>query len=97
MTGIILGVVQIALFLLATSLPFLGNTWLTIVIWAAAFLVAGIQAAQQTGRLGTGVLAGFWTPAMAGVLALAYEVLMVLTNLEQIRSQMQQGLNQAGL
>lgn len=95
--GVILGVVQIVLSLLAVYLPIFGNGWLNVALWAGAFLLAGIQASKRTGRLGTGALAGFWTAVIAGVIALVSEILMIMTNLGILSSQIQQGLQQAGI
>jgi hypothetical protein len=44
-----------------------------------AYLVAGMRATQQTGRVGTGALAGLWTALTGAVITWAYALLFYAT------------------
>lgn len=74
MWGLLLGVVEI-LYGLLTSFIDLGTLTTTVALALFLFFgfIAGRQAAQETGKLGTGAMAGFWTGLFGSLLyELAY-------------------------
>ncbi len=98
--GLVLGVIQIVFGLLSAyaGLSFLApGSLICMLVWALAFLYTGYKASQQTGRAGTGALAGLWTALIAGIISFAYEIILFLVNRDAVRQALQTSLNNSGL
>ncbi|GAC1312758.1 MAG: hypothetical protein NVSMB27_49020 [Ktedonobacteraceae bacterium] len=86
--GILLGLLSIVfnvilslaglstLFIGAIMTTFTGSGYLIsivgLIVAILVYLVAGMRAAQQTGRVGTGALAGLWTGLIGAVITWVY-------------------------
>jgi hypothetical protein len=72
------------LFLGAIMMTFTGIGHLTsivgLIVAILAYLVAGKRAAQQTGRVGTGALAGLWTGLISAVITWLYAFVYYATS-----------------
>lgn len=94
--GVILGVVGIPVSLLSLGLV---GTLINLVVWLVGFFVIGMLAARQTGRVGTGSLAGLVTGLISGVISALFGVIEILANSSQITNainQAQQNAQQQG-
>jgi hypothetical protein len=71
------------LFIGAIMLVYTGSGLLIsivgFIVAILAYLVAGMRATQQTGRVGTGALAGLWTALIGAVITWAYALLFYAT------------------
>ncbi len=93
--GILLGIFSIVfnviLSLARLSTLFIGTLMLVytgsgllislvgFIVAILAYLVAGMRATQQTGRVGTGALAGLWTGLIGAVITWAYALVFYAT------------------
>ena len=57
------------------------SNWLIYLLAFIAFFFAGWRAAQQTGRIDIGSLAGFWAGLVAAVVGIVIDIMLVLYNL----------------
>ena len=71
------------LFIGAIMLVYTGSGILSsivgFIVAMLAYLVAGIRATRQTGRMGTGALAGLWTALIGAVITWVYALLFYVT------------------
>ncbi|HZS78945.1 MAG TPA: hypothetical protein VFA41_20210 [Ktedonobacteraceae bacterium] len=96
--GVITAVVEIALSFLN---GFVGLGLLGSIIGLAIYLIFGLIAGQRssvvTGKVGTGVLAGFLTGLIGSFIQALVSLILYLPNLDAIRQQAQNTANQQGL
>jgi hypothetical protein len=94
--GILLGILTIVynvilslaglstLFIGAIMLVYTGSGLLIsivgFIVAILAYLVAGMRATQQTGRVGTGALAGLWSALIGAVITWVYALLFYATS-----------------
>lgn len=94
--GLILGVVQIAYGFAASSITNAGAQSILSTIGLALFLVAGFlagqRAARETGKLGTGVIAGVWTGAIGSLIFDLVQIVGTLVSLSAIVANQQQAV-----
>ncbi len=91
LVGGVLAVIQIALYLLSGVVPV--NFGTTIIIWLTAYAVAGYLASRKTGKLSTGMLAGFFVALLAGLVVTVYVMVVVGLNIDIERQNMQELAN----
>ena len=89
--GILLGAFQVVLTLLINYLN-LGSFVLFITIGGfvlalIVYLLAGIRASQETGRVGTGAFAGLWTGVVSVIIGFLGALLLSYLNLGALRQQ----------
>lgn len=96
--GVITAVVEIALSFLN---GFVGLGLLGSIIGLAIYLIFGLIAGQRssvvTGKVGTGVLAGFLTGLIGSFIQAVVSLILYLPNLSAIRDAAQKTANQQGL
>ncbi len=89
--GILLGAFQVVLSLLTNYLNlgsfalFVGI--LGIVVALIVYLLAGIRASRETGRVGTGAFAGLWTGVVSVIISILGGILLASLNLGTLRQQ----------
>ncbi len=89
--GILLGAFQVVLTLLTNYLN-LGSfalfiTIAGVVLALVVYLLAGIRASQETGRVGTGAFAGLWAGVVSAIIAFLGALLLAYVNLNTLRQQ----------
>jgi hypothetical protein len=89
--GILLGAFQVVLTYLTNYLN-LGSfaffiTIAGIVVALIVYLLAGIRASQETGRMGTGAFAGLWTGVVSAIIGFLGALLLAYLNLATLRRQ----------
>jgi hypothetical protein len=67
---------------------------LLVLLWLAAYFVAGMRASKRTALVSTGTLAGLWTALIAGLIALIVSLVLDSLNLDALRESFQQTLRQ---
>ena len=88
--GVVLGMIQIIISLL----PLGSKTILDVLVWLIAFIVIGLFAARQTGRVRTGALVGLVAGLIGGLIGrVLFVIIQIATNGQQIT----QALNQADI
>jgi hypothetical protein len=87
--GVLLGIAHIGLSLLnglfVQSIALSGI--LVILLWLGAFFWAGARGSKQTGRVGTGSLAGLVTAVFAGAIAFIFMLIIEAPSVPLIRQQ----------
>jgi len=86
--GILLGAFQVVLTLLTNYLN-LGSfalfiTIAGVVLALVVYLLAGIRASQETGRVGTGAFAGLWAGVVSAIIAFLGALLLAYVNLNTL-------------
>lgn len=89
--GLLLGAFQVVLTYLTNYLN-LGNfalyiTITGVVVALIVYLLAGIRASQETGRMGTGAFAGLWTGVVSAIIGFLGALLLASLNLKTLRQQ----------
>ena len=89
MFGVGLGLIQIVITII-NYLVNLGSlnlvlSSISIILALAAYLVAGLRASQQTGRVVTGLLAGMWTGLFAAIISYIVTLIYTFANIDSIR------------
>lgn len=87
--GILLGVVELLLNFIGTltKLTFLNAP--ILIIGIAIYLFAGLRAAQETGKTGTGTLVGLLTALFASIISAIGNIITVFTNVDTMRQSSQ--------
>jgi hypothetical protein len=87
--GIILGIIQIAVGLINTYAKVGGMISLIniigIIVAIILYLLAGLIAARQTGRVGSGAFAGLWTGVISSILGFIATLLFTYLNRAGLR------------
>src|SRR5258708_6473477 len=83
--GLILGLIEAVLSFLLGSVGFL----VSLIIYLGLVGFAGYRASARTGRVGTGLLAGFLAGLFSSVIASAVLLIVLLTHIDSLRQQLQ--------
>ena|ERR1700694_2073182 len=93
--GVIVAVVQIVFSFLSNAIGLgLTGTIVVLIIYFVFGLLAGQRASMQTGKIGTGVLAGFLAGLISSLISAVLSIILTLTNIDAIRQNAQQIANQ---
>lgn len=99
--GLIFGAILAVLLVLNALLSiYLGlvvtaiSSIIVILVCAAAYIVAGMRAAQQTGQVNTGLLAGLITGAFSSLINAIVTVVLVIALVDTVRKSAQATSNQ---
>jgi len=89
MFGVGLGLIQLVITII-NYLVNLGSlnlvlSSISIILALAAYLVAGLRASQQTGRVVTGLLAGMWTGLFAAIISYVVTLIYTIANIDSLR------------
>ncbi|HLQ29568.1 MAG TPA: hypothetical protein VK140_10070 [Ktedonobacteraceae bacterium] len=87
--GVGLGIIQ-AVITIISNLVNLGSfgiilSAISIILAIAAYLVAGLRASQQTGKVVTGLLAGLWTGLFAAIISYIVTLIITIANIDSLR------------
>src|SRR5947209_2898520 len=89
--GVILAVVQIGFGLLSNAIGLgLLGTIVVLILYLVFGIIAGQRASIRTGRVGTGVLAGFLAGLIGSIIYSVFSVILTLANIDSIRQSAQQ-------
>jgi hypothetical protein len=97
--GVGWGIVLILNGLLSDALNIRWNSLIAILISLAVFFVAGMLAAQRTGKVSSGLVAGLFAGLFSGLINNVVSFILLATNNEklvQLRDQAQQAVDQNG-
>lgn len=99
--GVIVGVVQAIIGLISTAVN-LGTagiifTILSILVALVGYFLAGMRAAQQTGKVPTGLLAGLLTGLVSSIISFAVTLIITLVTIDSIRAAAQKAADQQHL
>ena len=87
--GVILGIIEAVLSFLLGNVGFL----ISLIIYLGLVGFAGYRASARTGKVGTGLLAGFLAGLFSSVIASAALLIYSLANIDSLRQLLQQNAN----
>lgn len=90
--GLILGLIQSILSLLSSGRL---TTILDLLIWLVGFFLIGLDAARQTGRVGTGAQVGLVAGLIGGLIAVIFGIIQLAVDGSQITAAINQAIQNA--
>lgn len=86
MWGVVLGVIEVLLAIISSFVNIGDSNIIASVVAMLAFLWAGIRAAQKTGLVRTGLMAGWLTGLIASIISSVVTVIITFIKIDSLRT-----------